>query len=950
MSEQQQESLKVFELAKELGLDSFTLLDKLKQINIEVKSHMSSLAADQAQAIRDALNKSNKPAAKAGAVKKRSSAAAPAGAVAAKKPAAKKAAAAEEAPKPATKASVTKKAAPVASSDEPKRKVIKRRVGAEGGEADAHGSHEAEAFVAPVQEVVEPAEPVEAAAPQAEEIVQAAPEAAEPAPAAPVEAAPTPVAPAAVVPPPAQPVMPSRPVADYTPRANAPGTKVIFRTPNQHQRVVEKDELSGEGTPRRLKIVSAAPPVVPGSRPSAPTYRTPGGPVAGSNRPRPPGSAPAAPGPDTDMFRPMTSYVAKEEEGKKRGGNTTRGPTPEEIRISDFRKRELVFQPKRKKLPPGKQVKQTEITEMAAHKKKIRMEDKIVVSELAQRMGEKGNDVMKKLVQLGVMVGLNQTVDFDTATLIAQEFGWEVENVAFNEAEILQTAEATEKFVLRPPIITVMGHVDHGKTSLLDAIRKADVAAGEAGGITQHIGAYSVMINGKPITFLDTPGHEAFANMRSRGANVTDIVVLVVAADDSIMPQTKEAIQHAINAKVPIIVAANKMDKPDANVDRLKKDLSANNVLVEEWGGEVPLVPISALKKTGIEDLLATIQIQAEVLDLKADPDRAAEGIILEARMEKGRGIMADLLVKKGTLRNGDFMVVGTAYGRIRAMTNDRGQNITEVGPGFPAEIYGLNDIPSAGDSFNVVKDETAAKEISQDRLKKALEKRTAATVAKPLTMEELMAKMPVKGMKEHNVLVKADVVGSAEAIRESIEKIKSDKVKAKVIQCGVGVINENDVHMAKTANALIIGFNSKPDGKARDVAKREKVEVHHYSIIYQLLDQVRESMEGLLEPIRRETQIGKAEVKQVFTVSKLGTVAGSVVLDGKVVRNSFARVMRGKDIVAEGKVVSLRRFKDDASETIKGQECGIGVENFEKFLPNDVINVYNVELVKQTL
>ncbi|MGE3260987.1 MAG: translation initiation factor IF-2 [Bacteriovoracia bacterium] len=938
MSEQQQESLKVFELAKELGLDSFTLLDKLKQINIEVKSHMSSLAADQAQAIRDALNKSNKPAAKAGAVKKRASATAPAGAAsAAKKPTAKKAAA-EEAPKPA-KTAVAKKAA--SANEEPKRKVIKRRVGSEGTEPESTSIPEQEATAS--MEPQEEAPVAEAAAPEME---MAAPETA---PAA-TEIPEAPAAPVATAPAPAAPEAPRKPTMDFTPRMNAPGTKVIFRTPNQHQRVVEKDELSGEGTARRLKIIQAAPPVVPGSRPSAPTYRTPGGPAA--NRPRPPGSAPQQTSAEgTDMFRPMTSYTAKEEEGKnKRGGNTTRGPTPEEIRISDFRKRELVFQPKRKKLPPGKQVKQTEITEMAAHKKKIRMEDRIIVSELAQRMGEKGNDVMKKLVQLGVMAGLNQAIDFDTATLIAQEFGWEVENVAFNEAEILKAEESSDRFVLRPPIITVMGHVDHGKTSLLDAIRKADVAAGEAGGITQHIGAYSVMINGKPITFLDTPGHEAFANMRSRGATVTDIVVLVVAADDSIMPQTKEAIQHAINAKVPIIVAANKMDKPDANVERLKKDLSANNVLVEEWGGEVPLVPISALKKTGIEDLLATIQIQAEVLDLKADPERAAEGIILEARMEKGRGIVADLLVKKGTLRNGDFMVVGTAYGRIRAMMNDRGQNITEVAPGFPAEIYGLNDIPSAGDSFNVVKDESAAKEISEDRRKKALEKKTAATVAKPLTMEELLAKMPVKGMKELNVLVKADVYGSAEAIRESIEKIKSDKVKAKVIQCGVGVINENDVNMAKTANALIIGFNSKPDGKARDVAKREKVEVHHYSIIYQLLDQVRESMENLLEPIRRETQIGKAEVKQVFTVSKLGTVAGSVVVDGKVVRNSFARVMRGKDIVAEGKVVSLRRFKDDASETIKGQECGIGVENFEKFLPNDIINVYNVELVKQTL
>lgn len=951
MAEQQQESLKVYELAKELGLDSFALLDKLKQINIEVKSHMSSLAADQAQAIRDALKKDSKPAAKAGAVKKRASAAttataAPAPATAtpapAKKVVAKKApaaATAEEAPKAVTTAK--KAAAPAKGDDSPKRKVIKRRTGAEDTDAPLAAEADSSASMGEMPEEAQ----LEAPAP-ADDLAPA-----------PAQAAPEMEAAA-----PAQPEEPRRPAVEFTPRANAPGTKVIFRTPNQHQRVIEKDELSGDTSARRLKIIQQAPPAPPpGSRPSAPTYRTPGGPTGSRPTMRGPGTGPgpmpSGPGfgnqDSSEMFRPMTSYVAKEEEARnKRGGagNSTRGPTPEEIRISDFRKRELVFQPKRKKLPPGKMVRQTEITEMSAHKKKIRMEGKIVVSDLAQRMGEKNTDIMKKLVQLGVMVGLNQTIDFDTATLIAQEFGWEIENVAFNEAAALQTEEAADKAVTRPPVITVMGHVDHGKTSLLDSIRNAEVAAGEAGGITQHIGAYSVTVNGKQITFLDTPGHEAFANMRSRGANVTDIVVLVVAADDSIMPQTKEAILHAQNAKVPIIVAANKMDKPDANIERLKKDLSANNVLVEEWGGEVPLVPVSATKKTGISDLLETIQLQAEVLDLKADPDRAAEGIILEARMEKGRGIVSDLLVKKGTLRTGDHVVVGTAYGRVRAMTNDRGQTIPEVGPGFPAEIFGLNDIPSAGDSFYVVKDETTAKAVSDDRRKKLVEKKVAATSAKPLTLEELMAKMPKPGVKELNVLVKADVFGSAEAIRESIEKIKSDKVKAKVIQCSVGVITENDVQMAKTANALIIGFNAKPDGKARDVAKREKVEVHHYSIIYQLLDQVRESMENLLEPIRKETQIGKAEVKQVFTVSKLGTVAGSVVVDGKVVRNAFARVIRGKDIVAEGKVVSLRRFKDDASETIKGQECGIGVENFEKYAAGDVINVYNVELVKQSL
>ncbi len=981
MPDQQHETLKVYELAKELGLDSFSLLDKLKQFNIEVKSHMSSLAAGQAEAIREAIKKESRPSkSAAGPVKKKAASAgtAPAGATAAAtttKKAVKKTA-------PAAAEPVVFSAKDEAAKAGPARRVIKRR-----------SETESEAPAAPVElKQAQPEEPapefieaVEAAPPVDEQIVEAEqqpaiiepveqealPLATEPAetvaPVIPVKvipakAAPVKAPPAKEIPAPTPPP-PRRFVEEFTPRLNAPGTKVIFRTPGQPpQRTVSKDEMSGELGARRLKIVQAAPPPSATPRPNAPTYRTPGAPTG--DRPMGPrhrtggahvgGEQPVV-GKPGEMFQPMTSYVQKEEEakGKGRGGGTTRGPTPEEVRINDFRKRELVFQPKRKKLPPGKQVKRTEITEMSAHKKKMRIDDKIVVSDLAQRMGEKINTIMTKLVSLGVMAGINQTVDFDTATLIAQEFGWEVENIGFNENAVFEAegSEDAENLQPRPPVITVMGHVDHGKTSLLDAIRSADVASGEAGGITQHIGAYSVIVDGRPITFLDTPGHEAFAHMRARGANLTDIVVLVVAADDSIMPQTKEAILHAQTAGVPIIVAANKMDKPGANLEKVKKDLSVVNVLVEEWGGEVPLVPISATKKTGIKELLETIKVQAEVLELKANPDRAAEGVILEARMEKGRGIIADLLVDKGTLRAGDHIVVGTAYGRVRAMTNDRGQTITEVKPGFPAEILGLNEVPSAGDTFNVVESEESAREVSASRRLKIQEEKAAASAPKTMTIEELMAKMPTPGVKELNILVKADVYGSAEAIKESIEKILSDKVKAKVIQSGVGVITENDVIFAKTANAIVLGFNSKPDSKARDIAKREKVDVRHYSIIYQLLDDVRTAMESLLEPLRKETQIGKADVKQVFTVSKLGTVAGSVVAEGKIVRNAFARVVRGKDtVVAEGKVVSLKRFKDDVSETIKGQECGIGVKDFEKYLPGDVINVYQVELVKQTL
>ncbi len=945
MPDQQQESMKVYELAKELGLDSFSLLDKLKQINIEVKSHMSSLAADQAQAIRDALKQDKKPTSGSGAVKKRS-----AGSVGG--------ASTSSATKKVTKKTATTAGGPAAtkpaaktSTSGPKRKIIKRRTGSEGESAEALAPSESiQPSVGSTSETEAPLENQTSPPPSSETAAAVSASREEEAAAAAAEEARREQE--------ARELARKQQIEGFAPKANAPGTKVIFRSPGQPtSRTVAEDELLGESGARRLRIVQAAPPPSAQPRTPQPTYRTPGAPTTA--RPAGPkhrtgGADPQPAARGGEMFQPVTSYVAKETEegGRKRGTGAARGPTPEEVRINDFRKRELVFQPKRKKLPPGKVVKRTEITEMAAHKKKIRIDDKIVVSDLAQRMGEKATAIMGKLMALGVTAGINQTIDFDTASIVAQEFGWEVENIGFDVDKVLQ-AEANgdeENLLPRPPVITVMGHVDHGKTSLLDAIRNADVASGEAGGITQHIGAYSVTVDGQPITFLDTPGHEAFANMRSRGANLTDIVVLVVAADDSIMPQTKEAITHAQNAKVPMIVAANKMDKPAANIEKVKKDLSVANVLVEEWGGEVPLVPVSATKKTGLKELLETIKLQAEVLELKANPDRSAEGVVLEARMEKGRGIVTDLLVHKGTLKTGDYVVVGTAYGRVRAMTNDRGQSVTEVKPGFPVEIIGLNEVPMAGDTFNAVANEENAREVANTRRLKQQADKAAANAPKPLTIEELISKGSTPGVKELNVIVKADVFGSAEAIKESIEKIHSEKVKAKVIQSGVGVINENDILFAKSANALVLGFNAKPDNKARDIAKREKVDVRYFSIIYQLLDEVRTAMENLLEPLRKETQIGKAEVKQVFTVSKLGTVAGSVVLDGKIVRNEFARVIRGKDVVAEGKVVSLKRFKDDASETIKGQECGIGVEDFEKYMPGDLINVYHVELVKQTL
>ncbi|MCO5143510.1 MAG: translation initiation factor IF-2 [Oligoflexia bacterium] len=918
MSEQQQESMKVYELAKELGLDSFALLDKLKEINIEVKSHMSSLASDQAEAARAALRAPQK-AATTKTVKKRTTA---------------KAKKADSSAEVSVTATAEVKAKKPSTSKTPKRKVIKRRAADSDGESEETTAIPSAKTSSQLIDIDEEAFELASTAQVAEQEVQeevtldSSKEAVQV-----TESEP--------------PVVEEQPKIikkefPYTPKENAPGTKVIFRSPGS-KKPVEKDELLDEFKARRLKIIKQAPEKSESQEDNQrPTYRTPGAHSANTEQ----GQS------KEDMFQPITSYVKKEEDEKRRTGHT-KSTAIEDVRIADFRKREMVFQPKRKKLPPGKLLQKTQITEMAAHKKKIKVDEKIVVSELAQRMGEKSAKVMAKLVQLGVMATINQTIDFDTAQLIASEFGWEIENVAFNETHLLNTIateESDKDLSTRPPVVTIMGHVDHGKTSLLDTIRNANVVAGEAGGITQHIGAYSVTVDGKPITFLDTPGHEAFANMRSRGANLTDIVVLVVASDDSIMPQTIEAIKHTQTAGVPMIVAANKMDKPGANIEKLKKDLSANNVLVEEWGGEVPLVPISALKKTGIKELLETIALQSEVLELKANAKKSAEGVILESRMEKGRGIVTDLLVDSGTLKSGDIIVVGTTYGRARAMMNDKGQSVKEVPPGFPVEVIGLADVPSAGDTFHVVVSEADAKAIVDNRKKKILEEKSADAAPKVLSLEDLMSKIPNPDIKELNLLIKADVFGSSEAIRESIEKIESEKVKAKVIQSGVGVITENDVLMAKASSALILGFNSKPDNKARDAAKREKIDIRHYNIIYKLLDDVKEAMENLLEPIRKETLVGKAEVKQVFNVSKLGTVAGSIVLEGKISRNAFAKVMRGSDIVAEGNIVSLKRFKDDVSETIKGQECGIGVERFDDYQAGDIVSVYHVELVKQHL
>ena len=576
----------------------------------------------------------------------------------------------------------------------------------------------------------------------------------------------------------------------------------------------------------------------------------------------------------------------------------------------------------------------------------ITVPDEISVSELASRMKKQANEVVKKLFLMGVMATINDMIDYDTAYLVADEFGITVNKevvVTIEEKLIDDSEDAEESLKPRAPVVVVMGHVDHGKTSLLDAIRNAHVTAGEAGGITQHIGAYSVHVNGRDITFLDTPGHEAFTAMRARGANMTDIAVLVVAADDGIMPQTVEAISHAKAAGVTIIVAINKIDKPGANIDNVKQGLTQYELVPEEWGGDIICVPISAKTKQGIDELLEMIILSADMLDLKANPDRAAKGAIVEAKLDKGRGAVATVLVQNGTLHTGDYVIAGTSFGRVRAMTNDKGEKVKEAGPSVPVEITGLSEAPNAGDVFNVVADEKMARELIEQR--KFAEKEESFKNSQKANLDDLFSQLS-SGMKNLNIIVKADVQGSAEAVKSSLEKLSNEEVTVKVIYAGVGAVNESDVMLASASNAIIIGFNIRPDKLALSMAEEQKVEIRTYRVIYECIEEVEAAMKGMLAPTYKEVVIGRCEVRETFRVSSIGTIAGSYVTDGKVTRNSFIRVVRDGVVIFEDKIKSLRRFKDDVKEVNQGYECGIALEKFNDIKLGDVLEAYIMEEV----
>ena len=577
----------------------------------------------------------------------------------------------------------------------------------------------------------------------------------------------------------------------------------------------------------------------------------------------------------------------------------------------------------------------------------VQIPDEITVGELAPRLKATAAEVIKKLMFLGVMANVNDTIDFDTASLAAMEFHAKVEKEVIEtiEEKIIDDSDDDDKnLVSRAPVVVVMGHVDHGKTSLLDAIRHAHVTQTEAGGITQHIGAYRVDINNREITFLDTPGHEAFTTMRARGAQVTDIAILVVAADDGIMPQTVEAINHAKAAGVSIIVAVNKIDKQGANVEQVKQQLTEYDIIPEEWGGDTPVIPVSAHTKEGIDDLLEMVLLVADMKELKANPDRAAKGTVIEARLDKGRGPIATVLVQNGTLNVGDIIVAGTCVGRVRAMTNDKGAKVKSAGPSIPVEITGLDSVPSGGDVFNAVSDERLARELVEQR--KTIEKEERFNSRTKVTLDNLFDQMKLDDMKELKIIVKADVQGSVEAVKQSLEKLTNEEIRVNVIHSGVGAIRESDVMLASASNAVIVGFNVRPDPVAENNAKRDGVDLRLYRIIYDCIEEIEAAMKGMLEPKFKETQVGRVEVRQTYKITNVGLVSGSYVLTGKVVRGSQVRVVRDGIVIADDIIASLQRFKDSVKEVAQGFECGITLEKFSDIKEGDIFEVYQMEQI----
>lgn len=924
---------KVFEFAKEIGVETLALMDKIKKWGLPIKNHMAEITPEQMVDIKSKL--SEEKSAKGAAAKKKTTVkkkAVEADEVPKKAPAKKAAAATtkkvsvrktpsdanQEKPTPIsapiTKTSVatTTVAAAKASEDavtsdanKAKRTVIRRKKEDVEIEAEAEAqSVEAAELIAESTDVVS-AKTVDSSMPEATEA--------------------TPVVAATVA------------IAEEKATTAAPSTRKreILMTNDGPVSGIRsaKRNIVGRMDLNRVSQLPQARQVK-----SAPNRSIRTGFVA------------------QDTFTPPPLIIDDDLDRKdKKGKKVLAGPVvtkekevlPPTFVSADFMKREIVFQPKKKKVADGPS-KKTQITTPAAHKRIVKVYDKMSVSDLAQAMGVKANAVIKVLIGNGVMGTINTVLDFDTISLVVPEFKYEAENVKKSDSEMVQAATnsgSDADLTSRSPVVTVMGHVDHGKTTLLDGIRKARVAAGEAGGITQHIGAYRVKTSLGDVTFIDTPGHEAFTAMRARGANATDIVILVVAADDGVMPQTIEALNHAKAAKVPMIVAVNKMDKPGANPDRIKQQLAEYELVPEDWGGNTQFCPVSALKGDGVKELLEQVSVLAEVLELKANIKRSATGIVIESRVEKGRGNVATLLVQDGTLKAGQAIVIGTVATRVRSLNDDSGKVLKEAGPSIPVEVIGLPESPNAGDRFDVCVDEKSAMEIATARkleLNKAPEK--------SLNLEDVFAKLKAGDVKELPIILKCDVGGSVEAVKGLFSKISTDEVKIKVVHSGIGAVNESDVLLASTTKGVVVGFNVRPDTGAQAAAKNRGVDIKTYSIVYELVDDMKKALGGLLAPIVREKVLGRVQVRNTFTVPKIGLIAGCFVTDGVINRNSMLRLLRNGKVVYQGKVSSLKRFKDDAKEVQTGFECGIGIENYNDIKVGDEIEAFVEESIAREI
>ncbi len=892
--------VRIYEVAKELGMEHKALVALFQSLGFgDVRNHMSSVEPELVDRVRRHLEKQKTPSVveeriRPTVVKRR----------AAPKPVVEASVPAAVASVPAVPVEVPSRSARVSAPVEPPPVAEPERV---VERASVRRVERASDEVAP---------PVVVAPPEPPPVVAHEP-----------EPAPVMAHPAVVLPPPPPPVEEPAPVA----AAAAP--VAVAEEP-------AAPPPSSTATPTSAPRVSAAPrtgietwagrPGVPMPPPPAP--RTAGGPVPRrvSYDPRAGASAPGAARPGMRPGAPMAGRPMSRMGGMM--GNRRMGPN-----ISGPRRPTMVS-----------------TQEMSAHKKVIKIEEKISLQTLAGRMSLKSTEVLMKLLSLGMTgVNINTTLDADTAKIVAGEFGWDVEDVAVSEEQAIEQARAVgevtnEGLETRPPIVTVMGHVDHGKTSLLDRIRKANVAGGEAGGITQHIGAYRVATSKGPVTFLDTPGHEAFTQMRARGASVTDIVVLVVAADDGVMPQTKEAAAHAKSAKVPIIVAINKMDKPGADPERVKRELVECGLVPEDWGGDTIFCPLSAKTGEGVETLLEMIALQAEILELRASPKRPAKGRVIEALLDRGKGPVARVLVTDGTLHVGDVVIAGPAWGKVRAMTDEHGRNVAEAGPSTPVELLGLSDVPNAGDPVDALKDVKKAQEIADSRKTKV--SRSLVPASAKVSLEDLARRMAEADQLELRLIIKADVQGSVEAVADALAKLTTEKVRVAIIHAGVGGITEGDVNLAVASKAIIVGFSVRPAGKAASLAESEDIEIRLYNIIYNAVDDVKKAMQGLLAPTLVEKPLGKAEVRQVFKIGKLGTIAGCMVLDGTVKRSGKARVVRDAVQVWEGKLSGLRRFKDDVSSVDNGFECGIMLEGYNDLKPADIVECFEVEEVAATL